>query len=136
MLTLNQVSVLTEEEARETLERIRWPNGPVCPDCGAVGDTAKKLGRGKKGSHRAGLYECHACKRTEVAENGKRKVLVKQFTVTVGTIFESSHIRLRLWVIAFHAMCAGKKGVSAHQLHRTLGITYKSAWFKIGRAHV
>ena len=129
-MTLNQVSVLTEEEARETLERIRWPKGPVCPDCGAVGDTAKKLGRGKKGSHRAGLYECHACKRTEVAENGKRKVLVKQFTVTVGTIFEDSHIPLRKWLMAFALICSAKKGISALQLQRELEFgSYRTAWF-------
>jgi transposase-like protein len=99
------------EKAREWLEALLWPEGPVCPHCGLVG-CAYTL-RGKK--QRAGLYRCKGCD--------------EQFTVTVGTIFESSHIPLNKWVLAFQLMVASKKGVSAHQLHRMLGLTYKSAWF-------
>jgi transposase-like protein len=105
-----------DNAAREFLEKARWPEGAFCPHCG--GHEVTKL-QGK--ATRPGVYKC------------KSKGCRKQFTVTVGTIFEASHIKLRNWVIAFHAMCAGKKGVSAHQLHRTLGITYKSAWFMCHR---
>jgi transposase-like protein len=99
------------EKAREWLEALLWPEGPVCPHCGLVG-CAYTL-RGKK--QRAGLYRCKGCD--------------EQFTVTVGTVFESSHIPLNKWILAFQLMVASKKGVSAHQLHRMLGLTYKSAWF-------
>jgi transposase-like protein len=99
------------EKAREWLEALLWPDGPVCPHCGLVG-CAYAL-RGKK--QRAGLYRCKGCE--------------QQFTVTVGTVFERSHIPLHKWILAFQLMVASKKGVSAHQLHRMLKITYKSAWF-------
>ena len=99
------------EAAREWLEKLLWPEGPVCPHCGLIG-AAYKL-NGKK--QRAGLYECKGCS--------------EQFTVTVGTVCERSHIPLHKWLLAIRLMCSSKKGVSAHQLHRTLGITYKSAWF-------
>jgi transposase-like protein len=102
-------------EARKHLEALRWANGRFCPHCGAQEGTS--LVRGRK--HRPGLYYCNACK--------------KQFTVTVGTVFERSHIPLNKWVAAFHLMASSKKGVSAHQLHRMLGITYKSAWFMAHR---
>ena len=105
-----------DNAAREFLEKARWKDGAFCPHCG--GHEVTKL-QGK--STRPGLYKC------------KGKACRKQFTVTVGTIFESSHIKLRHWVVAFHAMCSSKKGVSAHQLHRELGITYKSAWFMCHR---
>ncbi|MCW5878658.1 MAG: IS1595 family transposase [Anaerolineales bacterium] len=110
---------MTENEAREFLENLRWPNGPVCPHCGH--DVAHKLS-GKVGSKkpvRPGVYACAQCR--------------KQFTVTVGTIFESSRIPLRKWLMAFYLMNASKKGISAHQLHRMLGITYKTAWFMCHR---
>lgn len=111
MSNLAELSKLTEDEAREYLERIRWPHGPVCPHCGVV-DGATKL-EGK--AHRPGVYKCRSC--------------LKQFTVTVGTIFERSHIELRLWIMAFAIMCASKKGVSAKQLQRQLGLgSYQSAW--------
>lgn len=100
----------TEEAARTHLEGLRWPTGPICPHCGVHGNSAKLEGE----AHRDGLYKCRDCR--------------KQYTVTVGTIFERSHIGLDKWVIAVHLLCASKKGMSAHQLHRMMGITYKCAW--------
>ena len=105
-----------ESKAREWLEACRWPNGPVCPHCGTVGDRIAKL-EGK--AHRPGLYQCYECH--------------SQFSVTVGTLYERSHIPLHKWLLATHLMTASKKGISAHQLHRMLGITYKSAWFMAHR---
>jgi transposase-like protein len=101
--------------ARKHLESIRWADGRFCPHCGETENTS--FVRGKK--HRPGLYYCNGCK--------------KQFTVTVGTLFERSKIPLNKWMLAFHLMNASKKGISAHQLHRMLGITYKSAWFMAHR---
>lgn len=109
-MTLNQVSKLTEEEARALLERIRWPNGPVCPHCSSV--EATKL-QGK--AHRAGLYDCHGCQ--------------AQFTATVNTIMEDSHLPIRTWLMAFAILCSAKKGVSALQLQRQLELgSYRTAW--------
>lgn len=106
-----------DEAAREHLEAIRWPNGPVCPHCGNADQDAIKRLEGK--SHRPGLFQCNACR--------------EHFTVTVGSVMERSHIPLHKWVLAFHLMNASKKGMSAHQMHRMLGITYKSAWFMCHR---
>jgi transposase-like protein len=106
-----------EDAAREALEAIRWPNGPVCPHCGNLDQ--EKIAKGAGKAHRVGLYYCAAC-------NG-------QFTVTVGTVMERSKIPVSKWLLAMHLMGASKKGVSAHQLHRMLGITYKSAWFMAHR---
>lgn len=108
-------SAQTEEKARAFVESIVWPNGPVCPHCKAVDvyRMTPKAGSTKPG--RTGLLRCRECK--------------KQFTVTVGTIFEGSHIPLHKWLMGVHMMTASKKGVSSHQLHRMLGITYKAAWF-------
>ena len=103
------------EKARKFLEGVRWPNGPVCPHCGSV-DAAHKL-KGK--AHRPGLYQCNACQ--------------GQYTVTVGTVFERSKIALNKWLLATHLLCSSKKGISAHQLHRMLGVTYKTAWFMTHR---
>jgi len=103
------------EKAREYLESVRWPRGPICPHCGSV----EKITALKGNSHRAGLYQCNACR--------------EPFTVTVGTLYERSHIPLHKWLLATHLMSASKKGMSAHQLHRMLGITYKSAWFMAHR---
>jgi transposase-like protein len=97
-------------KAREWLEGLLWPEGPVCPHCGLV-DCSKQL-HGK--AHRPGIYKCKGCE--------------KQFTVTVGTIFESSHLPLNKWLMAFLLMVASEKGMSAHQLHRMLDVTYKTAW--------
>ena len=105
-----------EDAARAHLEAIRWPNGTTCPHCGAIGDKVYRLaGKGV----RPGAWHCKACR--------------KQFSVTVGTVFERSHVPLHKWVLATHLMAASKKGVSAHQLHRTLGVTYKTAWFMAHR---
>jgi len=109
-----------EEKARIYLEGLRWPNGPVCPHCNAVGNhyhVRPKASSKKPG--RKGLWKCAKCG--------------KQFSVTVGTVFESSHIPLHKWLLAAYLMCASKKGMSAHQLHRMLKITYKSAWFMAHR---
>ncbi|MCB1508811.1 MAG: IS1595 family transposase [Hyphomicrobiaceae bacterium] len=108
-----------EDKAREHLEAIRWPHGPNCPHCGNVDqDTIAKV-EGKKQSHRKGLYYCNECKGT--------------FTVTVGSVMERSKVPLAKWVFAFHLFAASKKGMSAHQLHRMLGVTYKTAWFMAHR---
>src|SRR5205085_2764883 len=96
----------------EHFEAVRWPDGPVCPHCGATGETATQLGGN---SHRAGLYQCNACR--------------EPFTVKMGSVMESSHLSYRKWALAFHLMASSKKGMSAHQLHRMLGVTYKTAWF-------
>jgi len=104
-----------DDKAREHLESIMWPDGPYCPHCGE----AEKITKLKGKSHRPGLHQCNSC-------HG-------HFTVTVGTVLERSKIPLRKWVLGFHLMSASKKGISAHQLHRMLGITYKSAWFMAHR---
>src|SRR5690348_15450406 len=104
------------QAASEYLESIRWPNGPVCPHCGESERKAYRLN--VKGTKRR-LWKCAACR--------------KQFTVMVGTIFEDSHIPLNKWLLAFYLLCSSKKGMSAHQLHRMLGVTYKSAWFMAHR---
>lgn len=108
-----------KDKAREYLEQLRWANGVVCPHCG--GTEAYKLTAkpDSKRPVRNGVYKCKACR--------------KQFTVTVGTIFEDSHIPLNKWLHAIHLMCSSKKGMSAHELHRILSITYKSAWFMCHR---
>ncbi|MBX3430739.1 MAG: IS1595 family transposase [Hyphomonadaceae bacterium] len=100
----------TEEAARAYIEALRWPNGVrVCGKCGAIGTDypTKRTGR-----YRCGQKECR-----------------KDFTVMTGTVMEASHIKLNVWLMAFYLMASSKKGMSAHQLHRSLDITYKSAWF-------
>jgi transposase-like protein len=111
MAELQKAIYQDDNAAREHLERMRWPDGPVCPHCGSV-DNATKL-NGK--STRPGVHKCRGCR--------------KPFSVTIGTLFERSHIPLSKWLLAFHLMCASKKGMSAHQLHRMVGVTYKTAWF-------
>ena len=111
-----QNPIFTDEDAaREALEAVRWPDGVVCPHCGSVGHAGKVTGE----KHRAGLYYCNDCK--------------AQFTVTVGTVFERSHIPLSKWWLATYLLGSSKKGMSAHQLHRMLGVTYKTAWFMAHR---
>jgi len=105
-----------DEAARAHLEALLWPEGPVCPRCGVVNEATLMTGK----SHRPGLYNCRPCD--------------KPFTVTVGTIYESSHIPLPKWVYATHLMTASKKGISAAQLHRMLGFgSYRTAWFMAHR---
>ena len=105
------------DKAREHLEAVRWPHGSICPHCGLVGEATKIEGK----SARPGLYQCNA------------KECREQFTVTVGTVFESSKVPLNKWVLATYLMSSSKKGISAHQLHRTIGVTYKTAWFMCHR---
>jgi transposase-like protein len=112
-----QNPIFTDEtKAREWLEARVWPNGPVCPHCGSTGDDVTAL-NGK--AHRPGLYQCAGCR--------------EQFTVTVKTVFERSKIPLSKWLAALFLLTASKKGVSAHQVHRSLGISYKSSWFMMHR---
>jgi transposase-like protein len=111
MLTLNQVSALSEDEARETIESILWPSGPVCPHCGGVENLTRLHGK----AHRPGAFQCNNCR--------------EQFTVTIGTILEDSHIPLRKWLMAFALLCSAKKGISALQLQRELELgSYRTAW--------
>jgi len=100
-----------EEAAYAFVEARIWPHGPVCPHCGSVERIGKMGGK----STRIGLYKCYACR--------------QPFTVKVGTVFEASHVKLQLWLQAMHLLCASKKGISSNQLHRTLGVTLKTAWF-------
>jgi transposase-like protein len=115
----NKAIYLDEDAAREYLEQLRWPNGAVCPHCGATGAYKLQPKIDSKRPVRKGVWKCKSCR--------------KQFTVTVGTIFEDSHIPLYQWLSAIQFLCASKKGMSAHQLHRMLHITYKSAWFMAHR---
>ena len=104
-----------ENAAREHLEGIMWPDGPVCPHCGEREKVTKLQGK----STRPGLHSCAACR--------------GNFTVTVGTVLERSKVPLNKWVMAFQLMASSKKGMSAHQMHRMLGVTYKTAWFMCHR---
>ena len=103
------------DKAREHLEKTRWPHGAECPHCGAVGEATKLQSK----AARPGVWQCNACR--------------EQFSVTVGTVFEKSKVPLNKWLLATYLMSSSKKGVSAHQLHRTLGVTYKTAWFMAHR---
>ena len=100
-----------EKAAYRFVEARVWPKGPVCPHCGRV----ERIGKMGGNSTRIGTYKCYDCR--------------KPFTVKIGTIFESSHIPLRLWLQAIFLIASSKKGISSNQLHRTLGVTLKSAWF-------
>lgn len=103
------------DKAREHFEAIRWPEGTYCPFCGSF-DRVAPLGGVSMG---AGWYHCKDCR--------------KKFTAAVGTIYERSHIPMTKWLLATHLMCASKKGMSAHQLHRMIGLPYKTAWFMAHR---
>ena len=103
------------EKAREHLEALLWPEGPYCPHCGEYENVHRLAGK----SHRAGLIQCNSC--------------LKNFTVTVGTVFERSKISLNKWLLATFLLTSSKKGMSSHQLHRMLGVTYKTAWFMTHR---
>ncbi|MBM3819083.1 MAG: IS1595 family transposase [Acidimicrobiia bacterium] len=104
-----------EDAARALLEDMRWGGNPTCPHCGGLEPYTLTPKATSKRPGRKGLYKCRACR--------------KQFTVTVGTIFEDSHIPISKWLLALHLLASSKKGISAHQLHRNLGISYKGAWF-------
>jgi transposase-like protein len=111
-----------EGKARELLEAWRWPNGPVCPHCQNAGE--KRIS--KLAAHstsqsgvRQGVYFCGVCR--------------QQFTVTVGTVLERSHVPLAKWLLALSLLCSSKKSVSANQIHRMIGVTYKTAWFMCHR---
>jgi transposase-like protein len=113
MNTFTEPRFTNNDAARAYLERLRWPQGPACPHCGVVNHAYP--------IKPAGTYRC-----AEAACRGN-------FTVTMNSPMERSHIALHKWVLAFHLLCSSKKGMSAHQLHRTLGITYRSAWFMAHR---
>jgi transposase-like protein len=102
-----------EDAAFAHLEQVLWLEGPVCPHCGAIGRATKLHGE----KHRRGVWKCN------------ERECRKQFTVKVGTVFEHGRMPLHKMLQAVYLMCSSKKGISAHQLHRTLDITYKSAWF-------
>jgi transposase-like protein len=111
---LNNRIFQNEAKARQWLEAQLWPDGPVCPECGTL-DNATRI------ATRPGWYQCNA------------KGCRKQFSVTVGTLFERSHIPLNKWLLVAFLMCASKKGISTHQLHRMIGVSYKSTWFMTHR---
>ena len=115
MSKLSDAHLHDETAAFAKLESILWPNGPVCPHCGGRERITKVGGK----TARAGLWRCGPCRR--------------QLTVTVGTLFERSHVPVHKWFQAAYLLAASKKGFSAHQLHRTLGVTYKTAWFMAHR---
>ena len=111
MSVLSRPEFHNEEAAYAYVEARIWADGRVCPHCGVVGKSSKMGGK----STRVGAYKCYACR--------------KPFTVKIGTIFEASHVAMNLWLQAIYLMCASKKGISSNQLHRTLGVTLKTAWF-------
>jgi transposase-like protein len=111
MSILNAPHFHDEEAAYEWVEARVWPKGRICPHCGVVDQSGKLKGK----STRIGTYKCYACR--------------KPFTVKVGTIFEASHVKLHIWLQAIFLIVSSKKGISANQLHRTLGVTLKTAWF-------
>jgi transposase-like protein len=105
-----------ENAARAYFEQLRWPDGPVCPHCGSVDNAAQLKGK----TTRPGLYNCRDCR--------------KQFSATIGTLYERSHIPLHKWLLATYLLCSSKKGISAHQLFRMLNFgSYRTAWFMAHR---
>jgi transposase-like protein len=108
---LEAKSFQDEAAAYAWVETRAWPNGPICPHCGGTDRIGKLQGK----STRPGVYKCYQCR--------------QPFTVKVGTVFESSHVPMRFWVQAMYLLCSSKKGISSNQLHRTLGVTLKTAWF-------
>lgn len=122
-LTLLAREYSDEDAARAKFEEMRWGKGCqniACPKCGVVGlDNSYRMQRSAGSSARAGLWRCRSCK--------------KQFTVTVGTVFEDSHVPLAKWLLALYLLASSKKGMSAHQIHRMLGVKYQTAWFMMHR---
>lgn len=122
MSVLSKPYMHDEAEAFKYVESIIWPDGPVCPHCGVVDSAYRLTGvrtkpskKNPEGKERHGLWKCRQCR--------------KQFTLRKGTIFEESHIEMFKWLQAIHLMVSSKKGISAHQIHRVLEVTYKTAWF-------
>jgi transposase-like protein len=113
---LDDIRFHNEEAAYEYVESVLWPSGPICPHCGNTEKIYKLTAKpDSKKPVRAGVYKCAKCR--------------KQFSVKVGTVFEDSHIPMRKWVQAIYLISASKKGISSNQLHRTLGVSLKTAWF-------
>src|ERR1700689_5845776 len=110
-MTIQNPIYTNDDAAREHLESLRWPNGPICPHCGVVDNAVALNGK----STRPGVYKCRDCR--------------QPFSVTVGTVFEHSKIPLNKWLLGTHLLACSKKGLSSHQLHRILGETYKTGWF-------
>lgn len=108
---LNRPELSNEEAAIAYVEAQLWPDGPVCPNCGVIGEATLLKGK----STRPGLWKCRACR--------------KPFTVRMGTVFESSHVPMHIWIQAIYLMCSSKKGIATRQLHRTFGGSLKTAWF-------
>src|SRR5947207_1560001 len=108
---LDQPRFKNETAAYVYVESVVWPNGRVCPHCGVIDKSGPLKGK----STRIGTYKCYACR--------------KPFTVKVGTIFESSHVRMHIWLQAFHLLASSKKGFSANQLHRILKVSLQTGWF-------
>lgn len=124
MTSLTAPHFTDETKAREFLEAIRWPDGPFCPHCGSVNakrlpPVARKAGNKHNASVRNGVVQCRDCD--------------EQYTVTVATVFERSKVPLHKWLLCNHLLVSSKKGISAHQIHRMLGVTYKTAWFMCHR---
>ncbi len=115
MVKLTDPIFTDADEARQHLESLNWPDGPVCSHCGERENVRRLDGK----SHRVGLIQCNAC--------------LKNFTVTVGTVFERSKVPLNKWLLATYLLCSSKKGMSAKQIERMLGVTYKTAWFMCHR---
>lgn len=108
---LNAKCFHDEAAAYAWVEARVWPEGPICPHCGGTDRISKMQGK----STRIGTYKCYQCR--------------KPFTVKVGTVFEASHVKMNHWLQAMYLLCSSKKGISSNQLHRTLGVTLKTAWF-------
>src|ERR1700736_3237278 len=107
---LDEPRFRNEQASYAYVEALVWPDGRVCPHCGVIDRSGLLKGK----STRIGVYKCYACR--------------KPFTVKIGTIFEDSHVPLHIWLQAFVLMCASKKGISTNQLHRSLGVTLRTAW--------
>lgn len=116
-MTLNLKAKIYNDEtaARKHLEAVQWPEGPVCPYCGVINEATLLEGK----STRPGVYKCRPCQ--------------KPFSVTVGSVMHRSKVPLTKWLLAVDLMTSSKKGISAHQIHRMLGVTYKTAWFLMHR---
>src|SRR6185437_2522756 len=120
MVDLTDPTFTDERKAREYFEHLRWPNGVTCPHCGNANSARiYSIKPNKEAKVREGLWSCQDCK--------------GQFTVRTGHVMESSHVPLTKWALAYRLLASAKKGMSAHQLHRTIGVTYKTAWFMAHR---